>query len=138
MNLRAKIVIGCAILACVAGVLWMTARSRHSLPEYTYSQFLDEVHSGHVASAVVAGSTSTVVEATFRLKDGGAARTVLPPDYRDALRAMRDNFVDIEIRGSSLRPFPLLMNAAPFLLLLIVWVLLIWKLPNCFNRALMG
>jgi hypothetical protein len=52
------------------------------------------------------------------------ARTVLPSDYREALAAMEESLVDIEIQSAR---FPLL-SAAPFLLLLAVWVcLMCWK-----------
>src|SRR2546425_6990115 len=135
MSSRGKIAITCGVLVCVAGVLWMTTTGQRSLTTYTYSQFLDQVHSGQVAGVVVIGSNSGAVEATCWLKDGKAARTVLPSDYKDALLAMQDKLVNIEIRDSSSEPLRLLMNATPFLLLLGVWVvLMIRKFPNSLDR----
>ena len=58
-------------------------------------------------------------------------RTVLPSDYRDALVAMQDKLVNIEIQDSSSGPLRPILNAAPFLLLLGVWsFLVIRKFPN--------
>jgi len=130
MSSKAKIATACVALVCVAAVLWMAATGRRSLTTYTYSQFLDQVYRGQVASVVVIAGNSRAVEATCRLKDGRAARTVLPSDYKDALLAMREALVNIEIRDPSSEPLRLLMNAAPFLLLLGVWaVLMISKFP---------
>jgi hypothetical protein len=80
---------------------------------------------------IVTRSNSGAVEATCRLKDGKTVRAVLPSDYRDALVAMQDKLVNIEIRNSSSGPFSLLINATPFFLLLGVWIfLMIRKFPN--------
>src|SRR5690348_6262535 len=124
MGSKGKTAITCAILVCVAGALWIATAGKRSLTSYTYSEFLDQVHSGQVASVVVIGSNSGAVEATCRLKDGKTVRTVLPSDYRDALVAMQDKLVNIEIRDSSSGSFSLLINAAPFLMLLGIWIYL--------------
>ena len=128
---KRKIAIACAVLASVAGVLWIATTGQSSLTTLTYSQFLEQVRGGQVASVVVIGSNSGAAKATCRLRNGQAARTVLPSDYRDALRAMQDRLVNIEIRDSSSEPLRVLTNAAPFLLLLGVWIVLtIRKFPN--------
>lgn len=131
MSSKGKIAITCAVLIGVAGVLWMATASQRSLTTITYSQLLDQVLSGQVASVVVIGSNSGAVEATCGLKEGKTVRTVLPSDYRDALVAMRDKLVNIEIRDASSEPLRYLINATPFLLLLGVWILVMFrKFPN--------
>src|SRR6266545_2798279 len=122
---KGTIGITCAVLICMACVLWMAARGRNSLTTQTYSQFLDQVQSGQVASVIVSGRNSGAVEATCRLKDGKTVRTVLPADYRDALAAMQNNLVNIEIRDFSVDAFSLLMKATPFLLVLGIWICLV-------------
>lgn len=135
MTLKGKIAIVCAVSICAAGVLWMTTRDQRSFTTYSYSQFLDQVHSGQVASVVLVAGNSGAVEATCRLKDEKTARAVLPADYKDALRAMQDKFVNIEIRESSSEPLRFFMNATPFLLLLGIWVILmIGGFPNGLRR----
>jgi ATP-dependent Zn protease len=137
MSSKRKITIVCALLVCIAGVLWIATTGKRPLTTYTYSQFLDQVRNGKVASVLIIGSASGATDVTFQLKDGEAARTVLPSEYKDALRAMQEKLVNIEIRGSSSEPRRFLINASPFLLLLGVWiVLMIWKFPNDARRTL--
>ena len=124
MNSKTKIVIICAVLICVAGGFWMATTSQRSLATLSYSQFLERVRSGQIGSVVVMGSNSGAVEALCRLKDGNAIRTVLPADYRDALTAMQDKVVNVEIRDSSSGPLPVLAKATPFLMLLAIWIFL--------------
>jgi hypothetical protein len=90
-----------------SNLLSITITTQRSLATFTYSQFLDQVRSGQVASVVVIGSNSGAVEAICRLKDGKTVRTVLPSDYRDALVAIQDKLVNIEIRDVSSEPFRL-------------------------------
>lgn len=141
MNSKARIAIFCAVLICAAGVVWMAAAGRRSLnlTTVTYSQFLERVRSGQIASATVMGSTSGATEAICRLRDGSAVRTVLPADYGDVLRTMQDNQVNIEIRDSASGPVQLLWKASPFFLLLGVWIfLMIRKFPNGPGKTLLG
>ena len=44
------------------------------------------------------GSNSSAIQANCRLKDGNAVRIVLPSDYRDAMVAMQEKLVNVEIR----------------------------------------
>ena len=60
---------------------------------------------------IIDASRSGASRATGRLKDGGVMQSVLPADYRDAIAAMQDKLVDIEIRDASSRWLPLLGNA---------------------------
>ena len=130
-------IVGAAVIF-LAGVLWTTA-SRSDLKMLTYSQFLDQVRAGHVASAIVMDRNSGATQATCRLQDGSAVRTVLPSDYKDALVAMQDKLVNIEIRDSSSGLLSSVLNAAPFLLLLGVWiVLMIRKFPNGPRQGVLG
>lgn len=136
MASRGKVAITCAALICLAVVLRIATTGQRSLTTYTYSQFLDQVHRSQIAGVVIIASKSGAVEATCRLKDGKAARTVLPSDYRDALLAMQDKLVNIEIRDPSAGPLRLLMNATPFLLLLGVWVVLMIRKFPIANRQI--
>jgi ATP-dependent Zn protease len=125
------IAIICAVLICVAGFLWLATAGQRSLTTLTYSQFLEKVRTGQIASVTVTDSNSSATQAICRLNDGNTAGTVLPSDYRDALMAMQDKLVDIEIRDSSSGSLRLFINAAPFFLLLGIWIfLMIYKFPN--------
>jgi ATP-dependent Zn protease len=131
MKWNTKIAVFCAVLICIAVVAWMALSSERGLTTLTYSQFMERVRSGQVANVVVMSSNSGAVPAVCRLKSGESVRTVLPPDYRDAMAAMQEKLVNVEIRDSSFASPRMLANAAPFLLLLVVWiVLMILKFPN--------
>ena len=119
---KTKIALICAALVAAAGLIWIGTTELHRGTAYTYSDFLHRVNDGDVAQVIVAGSNSGAAEATCRLKNGKTVRTVLPSNYGDALRAMQSKLVDIEIRNDSRR---FVANAAPFLVLLGVWAVLI-------------
>jgi ATP-dependent Zn protease len=139
MTKKAKVVIVSAVLICLAAaILWIAAGSARGMTKLTYSQFLEHVRSGQVASVLVIGSNSGAVHATGRLKDGNTAVTVLPADYRDAMLAMQDQHVNVEIRDTSFAPLRLLLNATPFLLLLGVWVFLIRRIPQGPRNGFLG
>jgi len=131
MNWKTKLTIVCAMLICLIGTVWITTPSQRSSNTLTYSQFLQKVRAGQVASVIVMGSNSGAVQAICRLKDGNTERTVLPQDYRDAMLAMQDKLVNVEIRDSSSEARRLFISALPFFLLLGLWiVLVIRKFPN--------
>ena len=114
-------IIFCAVLICLAGVLWITS-SRRGMTKLTYSQLLEQVRAGQVVSVIIIGSNSGASQATCRLKGGDTVRTVLPSDYRDAMAAMQDKLVNIEIEDTSSGPLRPFINAGPFLALLCVWI----------------
>jgi len=126
------------ILIAVGGTLWMVVSGRHTERKLTYSEFLASLESGRVAGVTILGSTSGTVPAICRLADGSTVRTVLPADYRDALRAMQDKRVSIEIRDSSYEPLRLLINTLPFLVLLGFWFFMYRKLRNGPRQGLLG
>lgn len=121
----------CAVLVGVACILWMAVVGGRSPTKLTYSQFLQQVRTGQVANVTIKDSNSGAAQATCRLKNGNAAVTVLPSDYRDAVAEMQDEAVNIEIRDSSSGPLRLLANVVPVLLLLGLWIFMMnRKLPN--------
>jgi cell division protease FtsH len=129
MTGKTKLALACAALVAAAGIVF-NANSGRALPTLTYSQFLDEVRSGQVASTVITAGASGATQATCRLKDGRTARTVLPAHYNDVLATMLQQRVNVEIRDGSLEPLRLFLNAAPFLILLAVWLILFRKFRN--------
>ena len=114
----------CAVLICVAGVLWIATASHHPLTTLTYSQFLEKVQTGQLAGVVVKGGNSDTIQAICRLKDGTALRTVLPLDYRDAVAAMLEKKVNVEIWDSSSGYLRLFTQFTPLFLFVAVWIFL--------------
>ena len=117
-----------AVATCLFGVVWSGRDEGQRLARATYSQFLEQVRDGKVASATIAPGNSGTSPVTYTMKDGVKARTVLPPDYRDALTAMQDKLVNVDIQDACWGG-PLI-NAAPFLLLLGVWLVMLVRFPG--------
>jgi cell division protease FtsH len=135
MKSKAKIAIVCAVVICLAGVLW-TSGTQSSRTKLTYSEFLEQVRAGQIAGVTIHGSNAGATEATCHLKDGNTVRTVLPSDYRDAMAAMQDKLVNIEIQDSTSGPLRPIVNAAPFLLLMGVWIFLLIRMAP--GKAFLG
>jgi ATP-dependent Zn protease len=138
MKWNAKIAVTCLLIICLGAIALVAARSDGSKPTSTYSQFIEKVEAGQVASVVVRVGKSGASPASYLLKDGRAERTVLPTHYQDAIRAMQEARVNIEIEDTSSSWRSMLMNASPFLLLLGVWVFMmlrIRKRPEGFGEA---
>jgi ATP-dependent Zn protease len=110
------------VLVLVGAGWWRVATTDSARPKTSYSQFLGQVRTGQVSSAVIMAGDSGASETSFRLKNGNAGKTILPGDYRDALSTMQDNLVDIQIQKSS--EWGKLFNLLPFLLLLAFWLFL--------------
>jgi ATP-dependent Zn protease len=137
MNVKAKIAVICALVTGLAGVVPLIAVHRRSEPVLTYSRFLDRVRTGQVGSVTILGRASGAIQAVCRLRDGSVMKTVLPANYRDAMMAMQNNLVDIDIRDTDFESRQLLINATPFLLFLAAWiVLLIRGFPGGPKRGL--
>jgi hypothetical protein len=113
-----KIIIRGVPMICLVSLWWITTGSRPGLDKLTYSQFLEQVRAGKVASVIVIDRKFGAAEAIGRLGDGKTVQTVLPSDYQGAMAAMQDKLVDIEIQGG-----PSFINAVPFLALLGLWIL---------------
>ena len=130
MNTKAKSIVFWVVLIGVAALLWAVIQNKPNLAKATYSQFLQQVQSGQVSKAAIEAGHSGANPATYSLKDGSRARTVLPRDYRDALEAMRQKTVDIEILDAASQWMRVLANASPFLVLLGFWVFMMRRLPK--------
>jgi ATP-dependent Zn protease len=123
MNSKTKIVtaFGAALLCAVILIRLFTGQ-RESQPAITYTQFIQEVQAGRVMEVKIAAGNSGPDAANVRLKNGATVRTLLPLDYSGALATMQQAMVNVEIQDASTSPGRLLINAAPFLILLAIWV----------------
>lgn len=123
MNSRNKITIAVLAAALICAVIiWFLFGRRGPESTMSYSQFLQQVQAGRVAEVIIAADNSGADAASVRLKDGTTARTVLPSHYSVALEAMQRAMVNVVIQDASTKPTRLVINAAPFLILLAVWI----------------
>jgi cell division protease FtsH len=130
MNTRAKRVFFYLVLIGVAALLWAVIQNKPSPPNATYSQFLEQVQAGRVNKAIIEAEHTGANPVTYSLKDGSQARSVLPWDYRDALEAMRQKMVNIEIQDAASQWVRVLLNASPFLVLLGFWVYMMNRMKS--------
>jgi ATP-dependent Zn protease len=99
----------------------------------TYTEFLQQVQAGEVSKATIAVAETGANPVTYRLKSGSEWLTIIPRNYQDALAAMQNKLVNIEIRDAQSQRTRFLVNASPFFLLLSFWVvmmILMKKNPN--------
>lgn len=130
MNSKAKNVVFWVVLIGVAALLWAVIQNRPNAPNATYSQFLQQVQSGQISNAVIVAANGGANPVDYSLKDGARMHTVLPPDYRDALAAMEQKMVNIEIRDASTQWPRMAANASPFFVLLAFWVFMMIRMSN--------
>jgi ATP-dependent Zn protease len=127
MNQRAKTIVFWTVLLVVAALLFAVVRSRPTPVKATYSQFLSQVQSGEVLKATIGNTHSGPNPVEYSLKDGTHLESVLPANYRDALNAMQQKLVNIEIEDGSQWP-RFAANSSPFLILMGFWLFALWQM----------
>jgi len=133
MKPNTKSVVFFVVLIVVVAVLALVVgdRTDGSRTKATYSEFLQQVQAGEVSKATIAVAETGANPVTYRLKRGSEWLTIVPKNYQDALAAMQNKLVNIEIRDAQSQRVRTLANASPFLLLLGFWVvMMIWRRKN--------
>jgi len=130
MNSNAKKIVFWCVLIAVAALMWAVVRNGPNPVKATYSQFLEQVQAGQVSKATIVAAHNGANPVTYSLKNGGRVDSVLPHDYRDALEAMQQKMVNIEIRDASSQWLRVLGNASPFLILLGFWFFMMNRLKS--------
>lgn len=120
MNQRGRPIVFWTVLLTVAALLFAVIRSRPTPVKATYSQFLSQVQSGEVLRATINNAHPGANPVEYSLKDGTHLESVLPANYRDALNAMQQKLVNVEIEdGPPWLRFA--ANSAPVLILMGFW-----------------
>ena len=135
MNSNIKTAIFWVVLICVAVLLWAVVRTGNTRKDQqlTFSQFLTEVESGRVKQVSIAGNE---VHGAFK-DDASNFHTLIPTNYPDIYKAMRDKNVNVEIKDSSSSNWvSILINAIPFVLLLAFWIFMMRQMQSGGNKAL--
>jgi cell division protease FtsH len=118
------------VLVCVGATLWAVVQLTPNTMKATYSQFLQQVESGQVSSAMIVASHTGPSQVNYGLRNGNKVQTVVPSDYRGVLEALQRKMVNIEIRDASSEWLRMLANATPFLVLLGLWFFMMRRLPG--------
>jgi cell division protease FtsH len=117
-------------LFCVTLLLWAVVQSGRQSARATYSEFLQQVQSGQVHNAVIAAGDDGGSEVTYNLTNGSRMHSVLPSDYRDALNAMQEKLVNVEIQNGASKWLRRGANIIPVLILAVFWVFMLRRLPG--------
>jgi cell division protease FtsH len=123
------------VLICVAVLVWVVVKTGKTRVEQplSFSQFMDAVEAGKVKQVSIAGSE---VRGTYRDEPNGL-RTLVPLNYPDLYKALRDKGVNVEIKDSgSSNWVSILVNAIPFILLLAFWIFMMRQMQSGGNKAL--
>ena len=117
------------VLACVSVLLWQVVKSGKGRPEanITFTEFIREVEDGKLKSVSIRDG----VEVRGRYKNSSSElRTLIPANYVEIYKILRDSGVEIEIEQSGGGWVSVLINASPFLLLLAFWVFMMRQMQN--------
>lgn len=129
MDQRTKIILFWVVLPGVSALMVAVVRNQPKPARATYSQFLSQVESGEVLKATISSTQAGANPVEYSLKNGGRLESVLPADYRDALNAMQQKLVNVEIESGP-QSVRVVTNASPFLILLAFWFFMMFRLKH--------
>jgi len=100
--------------------------------EVTFSQFLNDVEGKKVEEVTITGS-----QVRGALKDGTTFKTVLPAQFADLVKVLRDNGVNIIVKDTTKAPwFSYVFTWFPFIILILFWVFFMRQMQSGGNKAL--
>ena len=134
MNSNVKTAIFWVVLICVAVLLWTVVRTGKSRPErqITFTAFLSDAEAGKVESVTISGS-----EVRGVYKDKNGLRTLIPANYPDVYKLLREKGVDVDIKESNSGNWiSILINVTPLILIVAFWVFMMRQMQSGGNKAL--
>ena len=136
MNSTLKTIVVWVVIVVSLVVLYQvirTAGGSKQEEEIKFSDFMNKVDQGDVKSVTISGAE---VKGQYVHEDKNF-HTVVPSDFPDYIKALRDKNVNIEVKdmqGNSW--FQILIYIGPFVLLAAVWFFLIRQMQTGGNKAL--
>jgi len=114
-------------------LLWSLLQSPNIIKrEVNFSQFLTEVEENKVEEVTISGS-----QIKGKYADGTTFKTVLPPQFDDLVKTLREHRVSISVKDTSRNPwFSYLFTWFPILLLILFWVFFMRQMQAGGNKAL--
>jgi len=132
-NKPAKNIVFWIAAGAIIILLWSLLQTPSMVkPDVAFSQFLTDVEEKKVEEVTING---TQVRGIFR--DGTAFKTVLPPQFNDLVKVLRENKVKIEVKDTNKSPwFSYLFTGFPIILLILFWVFFMRQMQSGGNKAL--
>ncbi|MBI1897154.1 MAG: ATP-dependent metallopeptidase FtsH/Yme1/Tma family protein [Acidobacteria bacterium] len=134
MNSNVKTAVLWIVLICVAVLLWIVVRTGSRGPEQqlSFTEFLNHVEQGKVKQVTISGN-----EVKGVYNDNSRLRTIVPLNYPEFYKILREKNVAMDIReASSSHWVSILINAIPFVLLLAFWIFMMRQMQSGGNKAL--
>jgi cell division protease FtsH len=131
-NKPAKNIVFWVAAGAIIILLWSLLQTPSMVKsDVAFSQFLTDVEEKKVEEVTITG---TQVRGIFQ--DGTAFKTVLPPQFNDLVKVLRENKVKIEVKDANKSPwFSYLFTGFPILLILF-WVFFMRQMQSGGNKAL--
>ena len=133
MNSTVKTLIFWVVLILAAVLLWQVVQRTQSRQdkELNFSEFMNEVDKGNVASVEIMGS-----DVKGQLKSQAPFKTTVP-NYPEFVKTLREKNVSITVKEPSQSPWlAALISWAPFVLLVGFWVFFMRQMQSGGNKAL--
>jgi len=134
MNSNVKTAVLWIVLICVAVLIWVVVKTGKSGAEAqpTFTEFMNQVEQGKVKGVQISGN-----QVKGQYTDGSRLVTMIPMNYPDLYKTLRDKNVNMDIReASSGNWVSILINAIPFVLLLAFWIFMMRQMQSGGNKAL--
>ena len=123
-------------MLATALLLWQVVKTGNTTKErdLSFTEFMTQVEQDNVSEITLYSSNE--VRGQFR-KDNSRLKTVVPNNYPDLIGILREKGVIITVKESSTSSWvAILVNAAPFLLLIGFWIFMMRQMQTGGNKAL--
>ena len=124
------------VIVCLVIILYTVVKpgSKKVEQPLTFSQFLTAVEAGKIKKVQIMANE---VKGDFVDEGEGTLRTLIPNNYPDVYKMLRDKNVNVEIKeASNANMISLIINSIPFILLLALYFFMIRQMQSGGNKAL--
>jgi cell division protease FtsH len=135
VNSTVKTIVFWLVIVLAGVLLWQVVKGANSGAkerEINYSEFMSQVDQNNVSEVTVLG---TDVRGKFK-NDKTAFHVVVPPNYSEMYKPMRDHGVNITVKDANGGSYTWLINLLPFVLLGALWFIMIRQMQTGGNKAL--
>jgi cell division protease FtsH len=135
VNSTVKTIVFWLVIVLAGVLLWQVVKGANSGAkerEVNYSEFMSQVDDNNVSEVTVVGND---VRGKFK-NDKSAFHVVVPPNYSEMYKPMRDHGVNITVKDANGGSYTWLINLLPFVLLGALWFIMIRQMQTGGNKAL--
>jgi len=114
-------------------ILWSVFQAPGAVKtDVPFSQFLTDVESQRIEKVTLEGAN-----VTGQFKEGGSFKTVLPPQFDDLVKILRENKVDITVKDANRSTWlSILFTWSPLLLIVFFWFFFMRQMQAGGNKAM--